>query len=293
MNTIYKSAEGARLVRERYLEFLSHWPVPHRCQRVPTREGETFVIDSGDSDAPVLVLLHGSGFNSLTWMGDIAMWSARFRVLAVDVIGEPGLSAPSRPSYDCDRYALWLDDVLTALGVERASLAGISLGGWLALDYALRRPQRVESLVLLAPGGIGRPRLSAAALWLTVLPLLLLGDWGRRKALDKILSRSPRQPQSREAAAVADFLTLIFRAYRPRTTPVPLVSDAQLQCLAMPVLLIVGGRDAMLDPEETRRRVAANLPNAEIHYLPDVGHAVIGQAEPVLAFLTRATVAAS
>jgi len=293
VSAIYKSAEGERLVRERYLEFLSHWPVPHRRQCVPTREGETFVIDSGDAGGPVLVLMHGSGFNSVTWMGDVATWSARCRVLAVDVIGEPGLSAPTRPPYDCDRHALWLDDVLTALGVERASLAGISLGGWLALDYALRRPHRVESLVLLAPGGIGRPRLRAAALWLTVLPLLLLGDWGRRKALDRILSRSPRQPQSREATAVADFLTLIFRHYRPRTAPVPLVSDAQLQGLAMPVLLIVGGRDAMLDPEETRRRVAANLPHAEIRYLRDVGHAVIGQAEPVLAFLMRGTAAAS
>ena len=77
--------------------------------------------------APALVLLHGSAFNSVTWMGDVATWAVNFRVFAVDIIGQPGLSAPSRLPYDSDAYARWLDGVLDGLKVEKAAFIGISL----------------------------------------------------------------------------------------------------------------------------------------------------------------------
>ena len=97
MKSIYKSAEGERAVGERYLTILKHWPVPNEQLRVPTREGGTFVVACGAENAPPLLLLHGAMANSAMWMGEVAAWAARFRVYAVDLIGEAGLSAPSRP----------------------------------------------------------------------------------------------------------------------------------------------------------------------------------------------------
>lgn len=60
MSAIYKSEAGAHEIRRRYQEDLRNWPVPAEQLRVPTREGETFVMVSGPRDAPPLVLLHGS-----------------------------------------------------------------------------------------------------------------------------------------------------------------------------------------------------------------------------------------
>ena len=88
MKSIYKSVEGERAVRERYLTILKHWPVPNRQLRVPTREGETFIVACGEDDAPPLLLLHGSMANSAMWMGDVAAWAKHFRVYAVDIIGD-------------------------------------------------------------------------------------------------------------------------------------------------------------------------------------------------------------
>ena len=132
MTRIYKSAEGERAVRERYLEFLKYWPVPNQQLRVPTREGETFIVACGDENAPPLVLLHGAAANSAMWMGDVAAWAAHFRVYAVDLIGEAGLSAPSRPPLASEAHALWLDDVMQALSLARASIVGrvAAAGGW-------------------------------------------------------------------------------------------------------------------------------------------------------------------
>jgi hypothetical protein len=61
---IYRSTAGEREVRDRYLDFLRRWPVAHEQLRIPTREGETFVMASGAEAAPPLLLLHGSGANT-------------------------------------------------------------------------------------------------------------------------------------------------------------------------------------------------------------------------------------
>ena len=156
MAGIYKSAEGQQAVEALYRAVLQRWPVPYRHLTVPTREGETSVIASGDEDAPAVVLLHGSGTNATSWIRDVAALSRRFRVYAIDMIGETGLSAPSRPPLASDRHAAWLDDVWRGLGLINAHVVGVSLGGWLGLDLAVRVPGRVASLALVSPSGIGR-----------------------------------------------------------------------------------------------------------------------------------------
>ena len=90
MSAVFTSEAGRQLLHERYRELLGSWPVPHEDLRVPTREGETFVVASGPPDAPAVALLHGSTTNSAMWMGDVATWARDLRVYAVDVIGEPG-----------------------------------------------------------------------------------------------------------------------------------------------------------------------------------------------------------
>jgi len=209
---IYKSDAGARLVREGYSHFLKHWPVPNQQMLVPTREGETFVIASGDEKAAPLLLLHGSAANSAMWVGDVAAWATHFRVYAIDMIGEPGFSAPSRPPLESEAHALWMDDVTQALGITRAAMVGVSLGGWLALDYATRRPGRVASLVLLSPSGVGRQKIG---ILFKVIALRMCGDWGARKLREIILGRAPAEapPAIHEFTT---FLSMIQENFRPR-----------------------------------------------------------------------------
>ncbi len=282
MSAIYSSQAGARAVRERYLQLLDRWPVAAERLMLPTREGETFVMACGPKDAPALLLFHGSGANATMWMRDVIEWSKHFRVLAVDMIGEPGLSAPSRPPLASGAYALWLDDVMRGLGCERASIVGVSLGGWLALDYATRRPERVERLALLCPGGVGRQKKA----WMLFLPLMFLGRWGRRKMRERILGRaaSDSSPAMRQ---MGEFISLIFARFRPRRDTLPAFSDEALQRLTMPVLVILGGRDVLLDAHQTRRRFERNVKQAGIEFIPDAGHLIRDQTLPVLEFLLR------
>lgn len=274
---IYRTEAGGRELLRRYEQTLAGWPVPAERRRVPTSQGETFVLVCGPADAPPLVLLHGAGTNVAMWQGDVTEWARHFRVYAVDVIGEPGLSAPSRPPLDSTAYALWLDDVLRELGLDRVAVAGASLGGWLALDYATRRPERVRRLALLCPGGVGRQKVGFLVTALFYKPF---GRWGLRRSI-----RAVAGVDAAVHPEVVDYLALTFTHFLPRRERLPVFADDALRRLTMPVLVIVGGRDAMFDSRDTVRRVADTVPRANVVLLPDVAHSVIGQTRAMTEFL--------
>lgn len=284
MASIWKTEAGGEAVRERYAQFLQHWPQPSRQLRLPTSQGETFIVAAGREDAPAVLFLHGSASNALVWMRDAAVIGQHFRVFAVDMIGEPGLSAPARPPLASGAYHQWLGEVLDGLGLERAALVGVSLGGWLALEYATCQPQRVSALALLCPGGVGRHR--NVLLW--AAPLLRLGPWGRRKFMQIIGAPQASGEISPAMRAFAAFNELINANFEVRRERLPRFTDAALQRLAMPALAILGGRDVFIDSPGTRARLAANLPHADIRYLPQAGHFLMGHTADIEAFLLKA-----
>ncbi|MBN9451270.1 MAG: alpha/beta hydrolase [Bosea sp.] len=279
---VFRSDTDAVEVMREYRAVLDRWPVPKQEIEVLTSQGATFVLACGPETAPPVVLLHGAQANSAAWLPDIALWSNRFRLYAVDMIGEAGLSARVRPPLISDTYATWLEDVFTGLGLADAALVGTSLGGWLALDYAMQRPSRVSALALICPAGIGRQK----NFLLAVAPYLLLGAWGKRKILEKVFGPPPKHlPVDLEA--ISPLMERIGRAIKPRVIRIPRLSDAALDALAMPLLAIVGGRDALIDSYDTRLRLERHVPNAEVCFIEKGYHFLPDQSQQVFDFLVR------
>ena len=166
-------------------------------------------------------------------------------------------------------FAEWLEDLLDGLEVAKASLLGLSQGGWTALRFATCCPERVEKLVLLAPGGVAPARASF------ILRAVVLSMCGRRgaEALNRIVFNG--QPIHPEAA---HFMDVIMTHFRARIGAQPMFTDDELRRLTMPVLLIGGARDAILPSEKTAARLSSLLPHLEAHLLPEAGHALIDQA---------------
>ncbi|HJQ42266.1 MAG TPA: alpha/beta fold hydrolase [Jatrophihabitantaceae bacterium] len=123
-------------------------------------------LEAGPSDGPVVVLLHGLASDSTTWDHAITpLASAGLRVIAPDLIGH-GASDKPGSGYLLSDFAASLDAFLAALGVDHATVCGHSLGGAIAVHFAYHYPNRVQRLVLVSAGGLGRevhPVLRAAA----------------------------------------------------------------------------------------------------------------------------------
>ena len=87
---------------------------------------------------------------------------------------------------------------------------------------------------------------------------------------------------------LAEFMEHIGRVVRPRIVAIPRLSDAQLAGLGVPVLAIIGGRDALLDSRDTRERLRRNAPQAEICFIEDGYHFLPDQTARVMGFMERA-----
>lgn len=162
--------------------------------RILTLHGHRVAYRQAGSGA-VVVLVHGITSNSETWLRVMPYLARDFTVIAPDLLGH-GESAKPRGDYSLGSYASGLRDLLVALGHDRATFVGHSLGGGIAMQLAYQFPERCERLVLVDSGGFGRevsPLLRAAALPGSeyVLPLIAatrLNQAGRRAA--ELLSRA-------------------------------------------------------------------------------------------------------
>ena len=117
-------------------------------------------------EGSVLLLIHGMGGNFENWGEVIEPLARHHTVIAPDLPGH-GSSAPGGGDYSVGALAANLRDLLVALGHERATLVGHSLGGGVAMQFSYQFPEMVERLILVSSGGLGpevSPVLRAAAL---------------------------------------------------------------------------------------------------------------------------------
>jgi pimeloyl-ACP methyl ester carboxylesterase len=218
------------------------------------------------------------------WTRSITAWSEYFRVYAVDIIGEAGFSAPSRPRLDSDSHARWLDDLWRGLSLGQADIVGASLGGLIALDYAIRRPTHVHRLALLAPGGVVAPRTLSL---LSLIPVFLMGAWGRRRTLHRLMNFDPKELSAANEPSMRLF-ELIFEHLAFRPMPLLVFPDQDLRTVRMPVFVVVGGKDLVFSGRRMRRRLRTCLPQADVVYLPQAGHGLTNQTAAICDFLLKA-----
>ena len=115
---------------------------------------------------PVVVLIHGIASRAAQWEAVMGRLAESAHVIAPDLLGH-GESAKPRGDYSLGGHACGIRDLLAALGHDRISLVGHSLGGGIAMQFAYQFPERLERLVLVDSGGLGNevnPVLRAATL---------------------------------------------------------------------------------------------------------------------------------
>jgi pimeloyl-ACP methyl ester carboxylesterase len=236
---------------------------------------------------PLLVLVHGITNSSASWEPVLATLARRFTVIAPDLLGH-GDSAKPRGDYSLGANASLLRDVMLALGHERATIVGHSLGGGIAMQMAYQFPERVERLVLVSSGGLGRqvtPLLRAVALPGAELVLPLLASEPIVNAGAKVggwLGRIGVRLGSDAGAMAAGFASLQdFEARRAFVHTARAVIDAGGQRVnatdklylaeAVPTLILWGDRDPII-PARHGIRAHELMPGSRLRVFAGAGH---------------------
>ncbi|CAN5814651.1 hypothetical protein BH20ACT6_BH20ACT6_24020 [soil metagenome] len=254
-------------------------------QRVAVRGNERAFLRTGSG--PVLLLLHGLGCDSSTWLPVLPHLVEHFTVIAPDLLGH-GQSEKPRKDYSLAGFANGMRDLLAVLDIDRATVVGHSLGGGVAMQFAYQYPERTDRLVLVATGGFG-PEVSWAVRGLTVPGAgAVLGAaslWPWRPAVAeglRLLSRTGlrytrdlgEMAGVYEALALPEVRAAVHHVVRSavdwRGQIVTMTDRADLSRL-MP-MCIIWGADDLVFPVKHARAADELAPGAEVHVLPDSSH---------------------
>lgn len=240
----------------------------------------------GGGSGPVLLLIHGLGGTFENWREVIEPLSRTHTVLAPDLPGH-GCSGPGAGDYSIGALASGLRDLMLALGHERATLVGHSLGGGVAMQFAYQFPEMVERLVLVSSGGLGpevSPLLRAAAL--PGADLFIRATAGPGETVGGAIARAVSvvglHPNTDVAEVARGYASLADRDRRAAFlatlravigTGGQRVHAGDRLYLAedLPVLILWGERDPII-PAHHGESAHEAIPGSELEVFTDVGH---------------------
>jgi pimeloyl-ACP methyl ester carboxylesterase len=266
-----------------YQSMLDCWPVPYTELWVPTSFGETYVIASGPQGAPPLILLNAYFASPMAWKASVAGLSRDFRVYAVDLMGEPGRSRPTRVIKSLPDQVQWLKELTDGLGAPKADLVGNSFGGYTSLIYALHMPERVRKLVLIAPASSIHSMWPFY--WNSFLPKFLymffpwfpgLKQW-LMHSVEWLRANAPTDPQWEKL-----FTLILLHGTGARYLFPTVLSPAELRRVTTPTLLLIGSREVIYRPESAFGAARRYLPNLKTAMIHNANHfAAVSQPELV------------
>jgi pimeloyl-ACP methyl ester carboxylesterase len=243
------------------------------------------VREAGDPRGLPVVLLHAFPMSSAMWEPQLDALKA-FRVLAPDLRGFGGtpLVAPWFVEHAVDDLA----ETLKGLGVEKAVVAGLSMGGYVALRFAEKHPARLKGLVLCdtraeADANEGKVKRASAV------------DFVRARGvaafLDPFLNDALSAKTKTDKPRVVEFLKGVAAKSSPEAVMAALAALASrgdmlaaLPGVKVPTAVLVGSQDKVT-PLALAETMRSRIPGAELHLIPDAGH--FSNAENPAAFNDR------
>jgi pimeloyl-ACP methyl ester carboxylesterase len=239
------------------------------------------------SGGPVVVLVHGIASRAAQWNQVMADLGETCHVIAPDLLGH-GESAKPRGDYSLGAHACGIRDLLAALGHDRVTLVGHSLGGGIAMQFAYQFPERVQRLALVSSGGLGSEVslfLRAATLPGSELVLPLLTSSYVRRAGTSVggLLRKARVPLSAGLvesmvgfASLADPATRSAFVHTCRSVLDVAgqridARDRLYLAADLPLLVVWGGKDSII-PAAHGRSLAASVPGTRLEVFDQSGH---------------------
>jgi pimeloyl-ACP methyl ester carboxylesterase len=271
-------SDYGRRGRSEWLDF--PWERHQHRMRIDGRDAN--YVDAGDG--PAVIFVHGLGASWQSWLENLPEFARDRRVVAMDL---PGFGCSDLPEHDIsiEHYADWTFRLLDELGIERGTIVGNSMGGFIAADMAIRQPERVQRLALV----------SAAVFWQEYRRAQPLVELARRsdaivaRALTRVTDDVATRPRLRAwAMATAGFryphlierqlAHELVRSARRTDGYLPALEamadfplEEELPKISCPALIVWGAQDTLV-PVKDAKRLEALIPDSRRVVFERTGH---------------------
>jgi len=222
-------------------------------------------------EGPPLVLVHGVASRAEDWTPLFHQLKQRHRIYAPDLLGYGDSDAPRDSDYSIATQTGVVRGFLDAMHLQQPDVAGVSMGGWIALKLAAEHPDRVRRLVLISSAGL------AFDTTLTETSFSATTVEEQRRSFRLQSDLAPKLP----AFIVRDFLRrsqekawIVRASMRSMLRRRELLLDHKLQRVRMPVLIIAGTNDRIV-PFSVARNLKNEMPHAILVPLPSCGHLAV------------------
>lgn len=262
-----------------YTEAMATTPQPTHTHDVRIDFGSVRVYEwAPDRGTPAealpVVLVPGIRSGVPMWAENLPHWIGERRVLAMDAVGDAGMSTHAIPFESFDHQVDWLEEVLAEMGLDQVHVVGHSFGGAIAATHSLHHPQRVATLTLLEPVMVLHGMPPSIYLWSTMLMLPLPQGWKDRAlaeiggvSVEEVKERTPVAVMIDEGATHYNSVTLTPRTLR----------DAEWHSMPMPIHVEIASDRSLAGGERAAER-ARTLGLHTVTVRPNTTHSLPLQA---------------
>jgi len=273
---------------------------------VAVRNINIAMIDEGQGDE-TLILIHGLGTNAKGWIKNIPVLSKKYRVIALDLPGY-GKSDKGYYDYSMSFYAKVLKELMDALNINQAVLAGHSMGGQIAITAALEYPDKVKKLILISPAGFERFTDGEAAWMKNAMKVEFIKDTPIRNIDINLKANFYNYPKDAEfmitdriqIRSASDFEDYCYAVSRNVAGMLDGKVYMHLSDIKQPTLIMFGENDGLIPNPYLHGGFTADIaeigkdeiPNNTVHIFPKCGHFVQFEKadeanQAILNFLSR------
>ena len=266
-NKIFKNDDARKRMEGWYERFLERVAGRTNSIEVSTSYGANHILLAGDPSKTPLVCLHSMLTSSAHLVSELGALLDRFYLIAPDLPGQSVRGLPIRPPYTDESHAGWLQEILEALNLKQVYLLGVSLGGFVARQFASSNPERVKSLILIVPAGIVQGSLIKGFTKM-VLPMIMYKIHPTEKRLRQLVDPLLTDWDDDWGRYLDD----AFNDFIPNLKIPPLASDEELKKLIMPCLVIGAENDISFPGPKVIERAERYVPNVETDLIPNSRH---------------------
>lgn len=262
----FRTIENQQKYFEAYEECLKLIELPVIEKYITTSFGDSHVLCSGDETNPPLVLLHASSCGSPIWYKNLLFLSKYFCVYAIDLIGESSKSILTKKMKATKDNALWLDETLAGLGLDKVFLCGLSIGGWNAANYAGFYPKKVIKLILLSP-----VQTLAKMHCSFFFKIMKMGFSPTRENVENYIGWGSEKEEPLPDSIIKLFTISVMNMNSNASFPKWLKKEHLLN-ITMPVLILLGENEFAFPIKRATKRAKSLFRNLELHIVEEASH---------------------